>query len=328
MKQKLLPVLAFVVVFVVFFGAGEILMRVYTAYAQYYDIEMTRYAMALKMPAGDAQIGHVHRPETAARLMGVDVRINQDGFRDRDYPVARTGARRMIFLGDSLLFGWGVAEDARFESILERELGKRAPTEIINFGTGNYNTEQEVHLFLKKGLKYNPDEVDVFYFINDAEPTPQVSRWEFLGNSRLVTFFWSRIESLLSRVEERKSFHGYYAGLYGDNEPGWIACQQAFLLLKKTTDERGIKLRVVLLPELHDPAHQEFAEQYRKVMAFLAKNGIEALDVTPAFRDVREPLRLWVAPDDAHPNAEAHAIIARAVQPFLSGDAGGAQGQR
>ena len=40
----------------------------------------------------------------------------------------------------------------------------------------------------------------------------------------------------------------------------------------------------------------------------------------PAFAGVTDPLALWVAPDDAHPNAQAHAIIARAVAPFLSGN--------
>jgi len=316
-RKALLPLVAFVVVAVAFVAVGEVAMRLYTSWFQFYDVEMTRYAMGIKERAGDPRIGHVHRPNSEATLMGVPVRINGDGFRDRDYPVERTGARRLVFLGDSLTFGWGVAEDLRFESILEREFGKRAPTEIINLGTGNYNTVQEVELFLAKGMKYKPDEVVVFWFINDAEPTPHVSRWELLGHSRFVTFFWSRLKTLLSRVDERKSFQGYYAGLYGDAEPGWIAEQEAFVKLKRAADAGGFRLKVVLLPELHDPAHQPFAAQHAKVMAFLARNGIEALDVTPAFKDVKEPLKLWVAPDDAHPNADAHAIIAKAVEPFL-----------
>jgi lysophospholipase L1-like esterase len=320
MSRKLLPLVAFVVVTVAFVAVGEVAMRLYTSWFQFYDVEMTRYAMGVKERADDPRIGHVHRPRSEATLMGVPVRINGDGLRDRDYPIERTGARRLVFLGDSLTFGWGVEEDLRFESILERELGKRAPTEIINLGTGNYNTVQEVELFLAKGMKYKPDEVVVFWFVNDAEPTPQVSRWELLGHSRFVTFFWSRLKTLMSRVDERKSFQGYYAGLYGDGEPGWIAEQEAFLKLKRAADAGGFGLRVVLLPELHDPARQPFAGQHAKVMAFLARNGIAALDVTPAFKDVTEPLKLWVAPDDAHPNADAHAIIAKAVEPFLRKD--------
>jgi len=319
-KRWLLPLLATCVAFIAFFALGEIVLRMYTSTVRFYNVEMTRYAMEIKEQAADPRIGHVHRPNSEAMLMGVPVRINSDGLRDREYPIERTGARRIAALGDSLTFGWGVREEDRFESLLERELSQHTPTEIINFGTGNYNTEQEVELFLAKGLKYKPDEVVVFWFINDAEPTPRVSRWELLGHSRLITFFWSRVVGLVSRLDERKSFHGYYSGLYGDAEPGWQAEQQAFLKLKRELDARNIALKVVLLPELHDPAHYPFAEQHAKLLKFLRRNAIAALDITPAFASLTQPISLWVAPDDAHPNALAHAMIAHAVAPFLSGN--------
>src|ERR1035437_6914844 len=34
-------------------------------------------------------------------------RINNLGFRDRDFPVRRSGAKRVIALGDSFTYGWG-----------------------------------------------------------------------------------------------------------------------------------------------------------------------------------------------------------------------------
>jgi len=320
MNRKIVPVLAFVIAFLVFFAAGELLMRLYTWKVVSYDIEMTRYAMEVKEQAGNPAIGHVHRPGAHATLMGVPVEINDDGLRDRNYPVARTNARRYVFLGDSLTMGWGVAQDKSFEALLEAKLNQSAPTEILNFGTGNYNTVQEVNLFLEKGLKYKPDVVVLFYFINDAEPTPVVSRWESLGNSRFITFFWSRIKSLASRLDEKQSFQGYYAGLYADGQPGWTAAKDALALLKRTCDANKIALRVVLLPELHDPAHYPFAAEHRKILAFLESAGIPAFDATPAFKDTADPHRLWVALDDAHPNAEAHAIIARAAERFIAGD--------
>ena len=323
MTRKLVPLLALLIAFALFFAAGEILMRLYTWKFISYDVEMTRYAMEVKKEAGNPNIGHVHRPGAEATLMGVPVEINDDGFRDKNYPLERTPARRYIFLGDSLTMGWGVRKELIFETLLENSLNQRAPTEIINFGTGNYNTVQEVNLFLAKGLKYKPDEVVLFYFINDAEPTPVVSRWEALGNSRFITFFWSRIKSLASRLDEKQSFQGYYAGLYAYDQPGWKAAQDAFVLLKKTCDENKITLKVVILPELHDPAHYPFAAEHRKVLDFLAKIGIPALDVTPAFAGVTEPVRLWVALDDAHPNAQAHAIIARAAERFIAGESNG-----
>ena len=323
MKKQIVPVLAFLIAFAIFFGAGEILMRLYTWKVVSYDVEMTRYAMEVKEQSPNKDIGHVHRPGAQATLMGVPVSINKDGLRDRDYPVERTGPRRYVFLGDSLTMGWGVAAEQSFAKRLEAKLNAQAPTEVLNFGHGNYNTVQEVNLFLEKGLKYKPDAVVLFYFINDAEPTPAVSRWEALGNSRFITFFWSRIKSLLSRLDEQKSFQGYYSGLYADDQPGWKAAKDAILLLKRTTAERGIDLKVVLLPELHDPAHYPFAAEHAKLMDFLARNGIAALDVTPAFKDAGDPHGLWVALDDAHPNARAHGIIADATLDFISKDSNG-----
>lgn len=323
MKKHLVPVLAFLIAFGIFFGAGELLMRLYTWKVVSYDVEMTRYAMEVKEPSPNKDIGHVHRPGAQATLMGVPVSINKDGLRDRDYPVERTAARRYVFLGDSLTMGWGVKAEESFAKRLEAKLAAQGPTEVLNFGHGNYNTVQEVNLFLDKGLKYKPDAVVLFYFINDAEPTPAVSRWEALGNSRFVTFFWSRIKSLLSRLDEQKSFQGYYAGLYADNQPGWKAARDALLLLKRTTAERGIDLKVVILPELHDPAHYPFAAEHAKLREFLARNGIAAMDITPAFKDAGDPHGLWVAQDDAHPNSRAHGIIADATFDFISKDFNG-----
>jgi lysophospholipase L1-like esterase len=328
MSRKLMPVVAFFVAFALFLALGELMVRLYTWKFISYDMEMTRYAMTIKERSPNPEIGHVHRPGSSATLMGVPVQINADGLRDRDYPVARTGARRYAFLGDSLTFGWGVPEASRFESLLEQKLNAVSPTEIINFGHGNYNTVQEVNLFIEKGLKYKPDTVVVFYFINDAEPTPVMSAWEFLGHSRLLTLLWSRLKTLGSRVDEHQSFQGYYSSLYVEGQPGWNEAKKAFAKLKEVSAANGIALKVVLLPELHDPAHYPFAAEHRKVMAYLAELGIPALDITPAFKDTTDPVKLWVALDDAHPNEVAHAMIARAIESFITGEGDGAAGRR
>ncbi len=164
-----------------FFLLGEGLIRCLERKFLFYDIEMTRYANEFKQDAKNPGIGHVHRPRARAILMGVPVQINADGFRDDDYSVGRSQKYRIIFLGDSLTFGWGVRREDSFEHLLEKALSERYPTEIINFGTGNYNTEQEVNLFIERGLKYQPNKVVLFYFINDAEPLPKKSHWGFLG---------------------------------------------------------------------------------------------------------------------------------------------------
>ena len=218
---------------------AELGLRVYLTRHTLYDVEMSRYATEFKMPAENPRIGHVHRPGREGRLMNVEVRINADGLRDDELPRERGEARRLIFLGDSLTFGWGVEQPQTFEHLLERRLSEEvAPTEIVNFGTGNYNTTQEVQLFLEKGLAYAPDAVVVFYFINDAEPVPRRSRWWWLGYSRLMTLYWSRIEALTARFSPATGFRQYYAALYADDQPGWQEARESLLELSAVCAER------------------------------------------------------------------------------------------
>ena len=101
------------------FVVSEIALRIYMHYAIFYDVEMARYANEFKLTASDPRIGHVHKPNSEGRLMGVTVRINADGLRDADYPVPRGDGYRIIFLGDSLTFGWGVRKEETFESLIE-----------------------------------------------------------------------------------------------------------------------------------------------------------------------------------------------------------------
>jgi len=300
------------------FASGEIFIRLYTRRATIYDVEMTRYSNELKISSDNPLIGHVHRPNASSRLMGVRVDLNSDGFRDDEYPVERSQRYRIIALGDSLTFGWGVPKEEIFETLLEKELDSRRPTEIINFGTGNYNTEQEVNLFLEKGLKYHPDEVVIFYFINDAEPTPGTSPYAFLGHSQMVTFIWSRAKTIASRIRPSKSFQEFYSALYLEGSPGWERTKEAFATAQRVCRQNGIALKVVLLPELHSLQPYTFEAEHRLVVDFLGALGIPALDLAPFFRDQEDPLRLWVALDDAHPNALAHRLIAQYAVDFIA----------
>ena len=313
--KKLLAVLLALGIFLLL---GEALIRVYLRFNIAYDIEMTRYALHLKQDSADPRIGHEHRPGASMRLMGVPVQINSDGLRDKEYPVERGDAYRIAFLGDSLTFGWGVKQEETFQHLLEERLGEKSATEIINFGTGNYNTEQEVELFLAKGLKYRPDKVVLFYFINDAEVTPVKSKLWFLGYSELISFYWSRINSMMNNYFPSKSFADYYSALYADGAPGWTGSRAALLKLKQTCLERGIQLQVVLLPELHDTRNEIFAGVYGELAKFLTENGIEHVDLSAHFASQQNPIDLWVSLDDAHPNAIAHREIAGAIEEFVS----------
>jgi lysophospholipase L1-like esterase len=302
---------------IIFFVLLEISLQIYTRLFIYYDVEMSRYAGDIKQKSDNPKIGHVHTPNSQAHLMGVDVAINSDSFRDEEYSTERNEKYRIAVLGDSLTFGWGVEKEDTFEVLLEEMLSETRPTEMINFGHGNYNTEQQVNLFKEKGLKYNPDKVVVFYFINDAEVTPVRSKWAWVSKLRSVTFIWSRVRGLLTRSDSGQTFESFYSDLYADDQPGFIALKESFLELQGITEERGIELQVIMLPELHNLVDYPFSAEYAKVGEFLQENGIQYVDLTDSFSGYEDAVGLWVALDDAHPNALAHRMIAEYSRDFI-----------
>ena len=279
---------------------------------------MVRYATKVKVDSKNPFIGHTHRPHVVEKLMGVTVRINSDGLRDREHLLIKGDRYRIIFLGDSITFGWGVEEKDSFKQILETEINKQYPVEIINFGTGNYNTEQEVNFFLEKGLKYNPEKVVVFYFINDAEITPKKSRSWFLHYSYAICFLRSRLNALMTDLISSQTFKEYYSNLYREDQEGWVRAKKAFVQLKSICDKKQIRLQVILLPEMHDLHNYPFKKEHRLIANFLQENKIEFLDLAPFFSAYKDSKQLWVAKDDPHPNKIGHRLIAEYSLDFIS----------
>ena len=158
----------------------------------------------------------------------------------------------------------------------------------------------------------------MFYFINDAEVTPVRSKWAWVSKLRSVTFIWSRVRGLLTRSDSGQTFESFYSALYEDDQPGFIAVKESFLQLQGITEERGIELQVIMLPELHNLVEYPFSAEYGKVSSALGEMGIHHIDLTDSFSTYEEdPTSLWVAMDDAHPNALAHRMIAEYSREFI-----------
>src|SRR5687767_11126742 len=89
----------------------------------HYGIEMWKYAKHVKQRSANPLMSHEHAPNREAVLMGVTVKTGSQGLRDRDYaPVKGEHEYRILVLGDSLTFGWGVPVDSTYPKVLERIL--------------------------------------------------------------------------------------------------------------------------------------------------------------------------------------------------------------
>jgi lysophospholipase L1-like esterase len=113
-------------------------------------------------------------------------RINSAGFRDRERGAAPTADRfRILVLGDSLSFGYGVEGEESFPAQIESLATSRAPEahiEVLNHGVGGYNPYNEAALLEDIGESLEPDLVLVQFCINDLnDPT-----LHFDANTRLA----------------------------------------------------------------------------------------------------------------------------------------------
>src|SRR5229473_3335943 len=94
---------------------------------------------------------------------GSDVRVNSDGWRDREHTKAKPADTvRIAVLGDSFAEAMHVPMEQTFWSLLERKLqdcnafpGKKV--EVINFGVSGYGTAQELLTLRQKVWDYSPD---------------------------------------------------------------------------------------------------------------------------------------------------------------------------
>lgn len=111
-------------------------------------------------PGLDVDFGHVR------------VRTNSRGMRDsHEYAEGRTpGRMRIVGIGDSGMFGWGVEQDEDYMAVLESNLNARADgprCDVLNMAVPGYNTQLEVESLRNKGLAYRPDIVIVGWCEND-----------------------------------------------------------------------------------------------------------------------------------------------------------------
>ena len=295
---------------------AELFVRVVVDDGMQYDLEMWKYARDLKQVAANPRIGHEHRPNRAALLMGVDVEINSRGLREREIAYQRTpGVLRILMLGDSFTEGWGVAFDDTFSKRIERLYAARGiAAETINAGVGNYNTVMEVNYFLAEGRKYHPDIVVLNFVPNDAEEIPPHAT----ANSRLEScyvcvFLFGRADALLREASLRPDWKAYYRGLYrGGNSPGWRDAKAAIGALAAYTQGHGVKLLIAHLPELHQLDPYPFRDIANLVHEVAKENGADFVDALAQLAP-EPPPRLWVSPSDPHPNSRANALIASAL---------------
>ncbi len=116
------------------------------------------------------KVGLFHKSDFAGDYLGVTYTMNALGARGPLIAHARQpGTPRILLLGDSVTWGFGVADDESLPAALSTRL---RDVEVVNLGVAGFGTAQELVLLREEGLAYQPDHVVlVFTLANDVEDT-------------------------------------------------------------------------------------------------------------------------------------------------------------
>jgi hypothetical protein len=277
---------------------------------------MWRYAKELKAPLPDSVLPFHHKSEKSGLYYGVELKTNSRGLRDIEYLTPKPkGVKRVLMLGDSFTLGWGVPFEDTFSKQLERLIFYRfSGYQVVNMGTGNYNSSMEVELFKQKGLALEPDIVVLMYYINDTEPTPEIDGFSYklMRHIYLPAYTNSKLKQLGMMNSSDDWLQAYYKKNYKSDSPGFEKAKYSINELIRITSEKNIRLLIVNIPDLRRLKTYPFSFATELPQGLAVQNSIPFLDLLQSLQEYDGQV-LWVSKDDSHMNQFANRITAEVI---------------
>jgi lysophospholipase L1-like esterase len=275
-----------------------------------------------------------------------EIRTNSLGFRNTEVMIPKpSGVFRILSLGDSYAFGWGVKSEETYARRLEALLAERSAVtrvEVINAGVPSYASWKERQLLDQLLETLTPDLVICQVVDDDLGPSPArvkayeqlVPRWIRipLHHSRVFGMTWafyyegtSGVRSILEgdatrqRRLNREEIWDVMEASVTEVDSGLVYDRDR---LASYVDDyaamqthSGRKLVVLILPNRYQIyAGGYLSAGYNWLSRALENESVPALNATRFLRKHRDT-ELFL--DDGHPNTLAHTLIADTLAAFL-----------
>ncbi len=319
-------------------GGLEVLLRTTHLFGVNYEREFETYRTTClrftwDRPDGSRDLDgtlYRHHPSLDVDLGSFRLRTNRLGLRGPEIePAKPAGTFRILVLGDSVAFGWGVDDDVTFLRRWEAELNGRGDGrryEVVNTGHPMYDTTQEAALLREEGLALRPDLVLLVYVVNDVEPTREVVQ-AALGLPVATTPDEQRLQApdaaqrvalavrpwlpataamlgLLSNPAARaeailheRGETEYRPEFFGKGVRGWARSRAALLAIRDLCRERSVPLLV--LDHTQPPIGS--------LRPFCMDNGIPVGDLRFTAAELEQPI--YNSRLDTHSNARGHDLL-------------------
>lgn len=261
------------------------------------------------------------------------IAINRHGFRGPNYPVIKPpGTVRILGLGDSVMFGWGVRQGGSYLELLGNKLNKLHPAvrwQVINTAVPGYNTVMEVETLIAKGLDFSPDIIILGAIGNDRD-LPNFIREpaDYLSLTR--SFLYEFIAAIIRREAYRRNTDLEFAPFLNDKQRfeyrrdrvpeayrglvGYPPFKQALERLAAVSRKQGIPVLVFHFMRTSD----ENKELYRQ-LGFYILEGKQILDAHMRNHGIIRfrGSELTLSYKDPHPSQIAHILFSQRMYRLL-----------
>ncbi len=270
---------------------------------------------------------------TESRLYpGLTYQYNSAGMRGDDFSAEKNGFR-VVLLGNSCTFGWGVRQKETFATQLSTLLNAGSPDqrcEVINAGVPGYTAHQGKVYLQKELLDLKPDAAVVMFGWND--------HWAAVGGrpdsqQEMPAQLLLDVQNFASRFNIYRFLRWAVRGVSSEKESASfdsargvrrVPPQEFFENLRSIVDiahDNGIEPILAIPPvasadgyfggqtcQLHQ-LHSNYQEQIRRAAAY---TGARLVDLQSLF-DVRTDLYDDAMADPIHFNACGHQVVAAAI---------------
>lgn len=274
-------------------------------------------------------------PDSKVKIQGKEFVINSWGFRDKKYRRRKVNKTRIIFVGDSITYGWRVALEDTYHKQIERLLYNRGyDVDVMGMGIPGYNTIQEYYLIKETALAFKPDILLLQIAPNDFERTVSVKSYRegkkltlipyhdfsipFVIKKTKLTYFLMRNSHLFKLINLRLYwFTNKRDSDYIPRDIFMLGEEDSFRYLekiKKQLDREGIRFAAVIFPFQLRRDKNSFAPLHERIHQELEKMQVPYIDLFDEL-NAKDIGNVWI--ERRHPNEHGHRIASLAVLKFL-----------
>lgn len=298
----------------------------------------------------DAYLGWSGKPNLRLRFRRAEfdalVQHDAEGWRQPEPPRPAAPTSRILVLGDSFTWGWGVSQGQVFTDLLQAALP--ATVAMYNRGVPGFGTAQEYLLLQRELATRTYDAVVLLFYINDlsdnisarqgrrpyfelvdgellprnqpALPVINPVKQFLREHSRAYAFVEFRVELLRRRFfREANSDREYRTAAAVDfhEVPGYAVTARLLGEIQRLAHKHGARFFLVYVPQVSEIELDAPFPYDRSIHAMVddiaRRENIQLIDLSTTFHQHAKAGKQLIYPIDAHWTPAGHRVAAAAL---------------